>query len=44
MVINVGFSNTSHEFDYWYDLLLDYNIKAMRWLNNILPEKIGTNL
>ncbi|XP_039115839.1 uncharacterized protein LOC120251370 [Dioscorea cayenensis subsp. rotundata] len=34
-----GYSKTSHDFNYWYDVLRDFDIEATRWLDNIPREK-----
>ena len=39
MVVDVGYLETTHDFNYWYGLPREYDIETMRWLDNIPWEK-----
>ncbi|XP_039129077.1 uncharacterized protein LOC120265263 [Dioscorea cayenensis subsp. rotundata] len=39
IVVNIGYSKTIQDFNYWYGLLRDNDEEATRWLDNIPREK-----
>ncbi|XP_039122070.1 uncharacterized protein LOC120258686 [Dioscorea cayenensis subsp. rotundata] len=39
IVVNIGYSKTIQDFNYWYGLLQDNDEEATRWLDNIPREK-----
>ncbi|XP_039134232.1 uncharacterized protein LOC120271624 [Dioscorea cayenensis subsp. rotundata] len=39
IIVNIGYSKTIQDFNYWYGLLWDNDEEATRWLDNIPREK-----